>query len=90
MLATGLDKPDGLPTIDADSSTLGQGKVEGSAATSARVLGAAPVELLSQAESATVDPGGSPVVTLAGGLELRFGNPSQADLKWRAAASGAR
>ena len=87
ILATGLEQPEGLPMIDADSSTLAGSKVEGSAATSARVLGSAPEELMPMVESATIDSDGSPVVTLDGGIELRFGSPSQADLKWRAAAA---
>ena len=87
ILATGLERPDDLPMIDADSSTLGQNRVEGSAATAARVLGFAPVEMMPLVESATVDGDGSPVVTLDGGIELRFGTPAQADLKWRAAAT---
>ena len=87
ILASGLEQPEDLPLIDADSSTLAQSKVEGSAATSARVLGSAPPELMPLVESAAIDSDGSPVVILDGGIELRFGTPSQADLKWRAAAT---
>ena len=85
ILSSGVDRPDGVPTIDVEPSTIGS-KVDGPSLVAARTLGAAPAALLAQTESATVDTEHGPVVTLAGGIELRFGDPSKADQKWRAAA----
>jgi cell division septal protein FtsQ len=86
ILGSGVDPPDGLPTIDAEPTSTGA-KVEGPALVAARILGAAPAALLAETESSNVDPENGPVVTLTGGLELRFGDPSKADQKWRAAAA---
>lgn len=86
ILATGADRPDGVPLIEADPTSIGE-KVNGPALLAARTLGAAPEALLAQTESGSVDPQYGPVVTLHGGIELRFGDPSKADQKWRAAAA---
>ena len=87
ILASGVDRPEGVPTIEAEGSALAGERAEGAALTSARVLGEAPEELLPLVETATIDGDGGPIVTLEGGIELRFGTPAQADLKWRAAAT---
>lgn len=86
VLASGVDRPGGVPTLDVAPSSTGS-KVDGPALVAARTLGAAPAELLAQTESATVDTQHGPVVTLDGGIELRFGDPSRADQKWSAAAA---
>lgn len=86
VLSTGGDRPGGLPEIDAEATSLG-GRAEGPALTVARVLGAAPPELAAQIESGRVDSDYGPTATLAGGLELRFGDPAQAERKWQAAAA---
>ena len=86
VLATGAERPDGLPTIEAEATSTGA-KVDGPALVAARTLGAAPAALLAQTESSGVDPEHGPVVTLDGGIELRFGDPSKADQKWRSAAA---
>ncbi len=87
VLATGVEPPEELPVIEADGSVVSGGRAEGAALTSARVLGEAPEPLLPLVESAAIDGDGGPIVTLDGGIELRFGTPAQADLKWRAAAT---
>jgi cell division protein FtsQ len=87
VLASGVDQPEDLPTIEADGSVIAGDRAEGAALTAARVLGVAPDPLLPLVESAEIDGEGSPIVTLDGGIELRFGTPAQADLKWRAAAT---
>jgi cell division protein FtsQ len=86
VLSNGGDHPEGLPRIDAEATALGD-RAEGPALTVARVLGAAPTEFAGQIESGMVDSEHGPTVTLTGGLELRFGDPGQADRKWQAAAA---
>jgi cell division protein FtsQ len=86
VLSTGGDRPDGLPEINAEATSLGA-RAEGPALVVARVLGAAPTELAPQIESGAVDDEHGPTVTLIGGLELRFGDPGQAERKWEAAAA---
>jgi cell division protein FtsQ len=86
VLATGGDKPDGIPEIDAEASSIGA-RAEGPALNVAKVLGAAPPELLPQVESARADDESGPVAVLTGGLELRFGDPSRAAQKWKAATA---
>jgi cell division protein FtsQ len=86
VLSTGGDKPDGIPEIDAEVSSMGT-RAEGPALNVAKVLGAAPPELLPHVESARADDEAGPVAVLTGGLELRFGDPSRAAQKWKAAAA---
>ncbi len=86
VLSTGGDRPEGLPEIDAEATSLGA-RAEGPALNVAKVLGAAPPELLPQVERATADDESGPVAELTGGLELRFGDPSRSAQKWQAAAA---
>lgn len=85
VLATGVERPDGIPEIAAAGS-IGD-RVEGSELAAARVLGAVPGPLQPQVAKAYVDEGHGVVAVLDGGIELRFGSPANADQKWRAAAS---
>lgn len=87
VLATGVDRPDGIPPIVAEAPGAAGDRANGPALVLALILGAVPREVSAQVESARVDPENGPIVTLSGGLELRFGNTSQADLKWRAASA---
>jgi cell division septal protein FtsQ len=86
VLATGVDQPDGLPTIEADSSQL-TNRADGQALAAARVLGAVPVPLRAQVEQASVDDEHGVVAEVTGGIELRFGDPGNAEKKWRSAAA---
>jgi cell division protein FtsQ len=86
VLSTGNDRPDGIPEIDAEATSIGA-RAEGPALNVAKVLGAAPPQLLPQVESARADDDAGPVAVLTGGLELRFGDPSRAAQKWKAAAA---
>ena len=86
VLATGLERPDGLALIKTESTTLA-GRADGSTLDVAHVLGAAPEGIAAQVESGRVDPEYGPAVTLAGGVELRFGDTTRADLKWLAAGA---
>jgi hypothetical protein len=62
------------------------GRLVGPMLKQARVLGAAPAELRPYIESSFYGDSGVDVV-LEAGVELRFGDPSQAAAKWRAAAA---
>jgi len=86
VLATGLDRPEGLAAIEAEPAVLGK-RAQGPALAVAQVLGAVPEELAAQVESGRIDPEHGPTATLAGGLELRFGGSSRAEAKWRAASA---
>ena len=84
-LDTGVERPVGVPAVEVEAAVVG-GRAEGAALALARVLGASPEVLLTQAESARVTEEG-PVVSVGPGIELRFGDPSKAELKWSAAAA---
>lgn len=86
VLATGVEQPDGLPVIEADSSQLTD-RADGQALAAARVLGAVPAPLQPQVEKASVDSDHGVVAEVTGGIELRFGDPANAEKKWRAAAA---
>jgi cell division protein FtsQ len=62
------------------------GRLKGTMLQQARVLGAAPQGLRSYLERSYYGESGVDVV-LRGGIELRFGDDSQAARKWRAAAA---
>lgn len=86
VLSTGGEQPQGIPEIDAEATSLGA-RAEGPTLNAAKVLGVAPPELLPHVERATMDYDVGPVIVLAGGLELRFGDPSRATQKWESAAA---
>jgi len=86
VLGTGVEQPDGLPKIEADEADL-NGRASGAALAAARVLGAAPGPLQPQVDNAKVDDEHGVVVEVTGGIELRFGDPGNADQKWRAASA---
>jgi len=98
LAVDGRDRPvagDGtvLPTIDASSlelptiegADISHGGVGGKALAQAEVLGAAPAPLARLVESSSHRRGGVEV-QLADGIELRFGDPGEAEAKWSAAA----
>jgi hypothetical protein len=62
------------------------GRLQGPALEQARVLAATPATLLPYVESSYYGESGVDV-NLTSGIELRFGNASQAARKWRAAAA---
>lgn len=86
VLQTGVDRPEGLPLIDADAEASGS-RVSGDALVAAEVLGGAPPVLAPQVESVEVDHKVGPTATLNGGVEIRFGDSSRSDLKWKAVAA---
>lgn len=89
VLDVGAEQPDGLPLIDAgDVGGAEPGsRLEGEALALTRILGPAPEPLLPYIGTAGVDSEHGPVVEIGEGIELRFGDPSQAELKWSAAAT---
>lgn len=82
-------RPEGLATIEpATASGRGAGgELSGEALALSRVLGAAPEPLLAQLERVFADPDFGPVVEVGPGIELRFGDRSQLEGKWAAAAA---
>jgi len=87
LILTWLPAPEegtlpGLPLAEPPAN----GKLSGPMLQQARVLGAAPPELRPYIESSFYGDSGVDVV-LEAGVELRFGDASQAAAKWRAAAA---
>lgn len=74
-----------LPQLPLEEPPKG-GRVKGPALEQVRVLAAVPDELRPYVESSYFGESGGVDVTLTTGVELRFGNSSQAARKWRAAA----
>jgi hypothetical protein len=74
-----------LPRLPLDEVPKG-GKVRGPALEQVRVLAAVPDELRPYVESSYFGESGVDV-TLTTGIELRFGDATQARRKWRAAAA---
>jgi cell division protein FtsQ len=76
----------GLPALNVD--TLPEsGRLEGDALDEARAIGAAPAPLRSLIEGATITDDYGIVITVRGGIDLRFGAASQARTKWAAASA---
>lgn len=86
VLATGVERPEGLPPIEVESPEV-DARASGSALALARILGPTPDALSRMIERAVQDPELGPVVELSSGIELRFGGPAQAASKWDAAAA---
>jgi len=86
VLATGVDRPEGLPTIDVAGPELGA-RASGPALELAQILGPAPSALGPRVQGTSIDPELGPIVTLEPGVDLRFGDSSQAAIKWDAAAA---
>lgn len=91
VLEAGVDRPEGLPLIEADaaasSGPAGGERLAGGGLALARILGSVPDPLRAHATEAFVDEDKGPVVLVGDGIELRFGDPSQAEMKWAAAAA---
>jgi len=78
-------KDGSLPTLPLETPPKGP-RLKGTALEQARVLGAAPAGLRPYLENSYYGESGVDV-TLASGIELRFGDSTQAARKWRAAAA---
>lgn len=75
-----------LPRLPLSSVPKG-GRLGGTVLQQARVLGAAPAALRPYVESSYYYGESGIDVLLRSGIELRFGDPSQAAAKWKAAAT---
>ena len=75
-----------VPTLVVDSLPAA-GKLDGDALEQALVVGAAPDPLLPLIERVSIGPQFGVVVTVKGGIALRFGSPGGARAKWAAAAA---
>jgi hypothetical protein len=80
-----LDEDALLPSLPL-SVPPKSGQLAGPVLQQARVLGAAPATLRPYIESSYLGESGIDVM-LRSGIELRFGDASQADTKWKAAAA---
>lgn len=80
-----LPEDNSLPRLPLEEAPKGD-RLAGPMLEQARVLGAAPAELRRHVESSHYGESGVDVV-LDGGIELRFGDDSQAARKWKAAAA---
>ncbi len=78
-------KEGSLPKLPLEAPPKGP-RLQGSALEQTRVLGAAPAGLRPYVEGSYFGERGVDVI-LASGIELRFGNSTQAARKWRAAAA---
>jgi cell division protein FtsQ len=77
---------EGLPALDVDQVKGPQLDAEGTA--QAEIVGGAPEPLRKRVDSVSWDPErGGVVVELAGAPEIRFGDGSEAERKWEAAAA---
>jgi Cell division protein FtsQ len=74
-----------LPYLPLSAPPKG-GQLAGPVLQQARVLGAAPASLRAYIESSYLGESGIDVM-LRSGIELRFGDASQAGIKWKAAAA---
>jgi cell division septal protein FtsQ len=82
--------PDGVPEMSLDKqdgSVLAGDAVTGDALEVARVLGVVPGPLAAVINSASMSKDHGVTVDVGPGLELRFGDSSSAELKWKAAAA---
>ncbi len=86
VLQSGVDAPEGLPVIDAEAGGIGD-RVEGDALAGAQVLAGLPPVLAPQVESVAIDKELGPIVTLNGGVEIRFGDATRSETKWMAVAA---
>jgi cell division septal protein FtsQ len=80
-----LSEDQSLPQMPLQEAPKG-GRLRGPALEQAKVLGAAPAQLSPYVESSHYGESGVDVV-LDTGIELRFGDASQAARKWKAAAA---
>jgi hypothetical protein len=78
-------KEGSLPDLPLEAPPKGR-RLRGSALEQARVLGAAPAGLRPYVEGSYFGESGVDV-TLSSGIELRFGDSTQTERKWRAAAA---
>jgi cell division protein FtsQ len=75
-----------VPTLKVDELPA-SGRLEGTALDEARAVGDAPGPLRSLVAAVTTTSDDGIVVTLQGGIEIRFGSPAKARDKWAAAAA---
>jgi cell division protein FtsQ len=85
-LLQGVDASGELPRLRLDSLPA-SGRLSGAPLAEASVVGAAPAPLRSLIAGVTSLHDYGVVVTMRGGIELRFGTPDRLDGKWAAAAA---
>jgi cell division protein FtsQ len=85
-LLLGVKASGSLPQLQVESLP-GSGKLSGPALAEALTIGASPPELLPLIDRAAVTHDYGVVVTMRGGIELRFGTAGNQAQKWAAAAA---
>jgi cell division protein FtsQ len=75
-----------LPAIQVDSVPV-KGQLEGEPLALAQVAGATPAPLLPLIEGLAVDAGAGIMVTLKGGIPVKFGDPDELEEKWTAVSA---
>ena len=75
-----------LPELRVDSPPA-SGRLGGDALQEALTIGAAPAPLRALVAKATMSSDYGVVLTMRGGIEMRFGTGADADAKWAAAAA---
>jgi cell division protein FtsQ len=83
---SGVEAPEGLPRLQVEQLPA-TGKLEGADLEQALVAGAAPAPLAPLIEGVSKTKEDGVVVTLRGGIPVRFGDPSRVAEKWAAAAA---
>jgi len=86
VLQTGVERPEGLPAIDAPAPGGGD-RVDGDALAAAQVLAGLQPVLAPHVDSVEIDKELGPVVTLDGGVDVRFGDATRSEAKWQAVAA---
>lgn len=85
-LLPGVEGKDGLPLLAVDSLPA-SGRLTGAPLSEARAVGAAPEALRPLIEGVAYSGDYGIVLTMRGGIELRFGGGSSLDRKWAAVAA---
>ena len=82
----GIKAPGSIPELQVDSLPA-SGRLTGTALPEALMIGATPAELRPLIDKTTVTRDYGVVVTLRGGIQLRFGTGGNREGKWAAAAA---
>jgi cell division protein FtsQ len=85
-LLPGVEGKDGLPRLEVDSLPS-SGRLTGESLSEARAVGAAPDALRALIEGVAYSGDYGIVLTMRGGVELRFGGGGSLDRKWAAIAA---
>ncbi len=87
-ILTGIEPPaDGVPQLEIEGADLAAKRLQGEALEQALVVGAAPDPIRPLIEAVELTKDFGIVITLRGGIPVRFGDESGAGAKWKAIAA---